>query len=669
VVAATVAGSALILGSLRGPVQPPSGRLFYVGPSGSDSNSGTSLGAPFRTISACAAVATAGDTCLIRTGTYHETVTPAHDGTPTQPITFKPYGTDNVTIDGADPITGWIPAYGNVYTASVALPISGTPTGDMANQVFLDGQMAHEAQWPTLPITDTSPLSLTFSRMAAGTTTTPEGTTALTVIADPALPITTTNLVGALVHYWGGLSWWSSTGLVTAQGLLGAVGSTPAITFTPSAPVADAAQVGAQAGSRYYLEGTLALLDGPDEWAYAPITQTLFLWTPQGDSPAGHIVQAKQRRWALDLSGRSNVTVASLSIQAAGITTTATSAHDTLDGLMVTYPTHLTALIQGAQSGRDDSGVVLAGPHDLLQDSTVAESAGPDVSMAGQGDVVVNNLLRDAVYAGSQAGIATVDGPGDTLLRNTLWGSASNGIMAAAGVSGSPRHIASNDLWGYDLYQADGGGLYVCCDGDAGGSRIDHNWVHDTRVPSAAVVGNNGAYAGAGIYPDVGSYGWTIDHNVLWNPGGAAIQDNGSVATPVLSNLLIANNTIGSTTIGPLAHVAAIGTHNVRYLNNLFLGPLAASPAYLPGATTTTDLVAGGTAVVNAAGHDDRLPFGSPAIDAGTALPGITDGYVGPAPDVGAYEYGAPAWDAGCTLAACQGIDPAIPPFVYSPGP
>ena len=48
------------------------------------------------------------------------------------------------------------------------------------------------------------------------------------------------------------------------------------------------------------------------------------------------------------------------------------------------------------------------------------------------------------------------------------------------------------------------------------------------------------------------------------------------------------------------------------------------------------------TRVVSPDAIDLRLKSGSKAIDAGTALPNITDGFLGRAPDLGAYEYGAP---------------------------
>jgi len=50
---------------------------------------------------------------------------------------------------------------------------------------------------------------------------------------------------------------------------------------------------------------------------------------------------------------------------------------------------------------------------------------------------------------------------------------------------------------------------------------------------------------------------------------------------------------------------------------------------------------------VNPAAFNFQLQPGSPAIDAGRVIPGITDGYVGPAPDVGAYEFGATPWTPG----------------------
>src|SRR5208282_4430879 len=53
------------------------------------------------------------------------------------------------------------------------------------------------------------------------------------------------------------------------------------------------------------------------------------------------------------------------------------------------------------------------------------------------------------------------------------------------------------------------------------------------------------------------------------------------------------------------------------------------------------------TQLVNWTNEDFSLQPDAPAIDAGVVIPGFTDGYIGSAPDLGAYEFGGLAWNAG----------------------
>jgi parallel beta-helix repeat protein len=75
---------------------------YYVAPGGVDSNPGTSVGSPFRTVQKAADVAVAGDTCFFRNGTYG-TLTLPRSGTSGNPITFKNYPGEfpvlNYTVD------------------------------------------------------------------------------------------------------------------------------------------------------------------------------------------------------------------------------------------------------------------------------------------------------------------------------------------------------------------------------------------------------------------------------------------------------------------------------------------------------------------------------------------------------------------------------------------
>lgn len=71
----------------------------YVSLSGNDANAGT-LAAPFRTMTQAALVAQPGDTIHVRGGVYPERVKIYSKGTAAARITFRPYNSEKVVIDG-----------------------------------------------------------------------------------------------------------------------------------------------------------------------------------------------------------------------------------------------------------------------------------------------------------------------------------------------------------------------------------------------------------------------------------------------------------------------------------------------------------------------------------------------------------------------------------------
>jgi hypothetical protein len=109
---------------------------YFVASNGSDTNSGTSLAAPFQTIQHAAATTVAGDICYIRAGVYHETLAPSNSGTSSTPITFAAYSNEVVTLDGADVVSGWTLLSNSIYQASVNWDL-----GKGYDQVFVDGPM------------------------------------------------------------------------------------------------------------------------------------------------------------------------------------------------------------------------------------------------------------------------------------------------------------------------------------------------------------------------------------------------------------------------------------------------------------------------------------------------------------------------------------------------
>ena len=80
---------------------------FYVATNGTNTASG-GFSTPWATISRAASTMNAGDTALIRAGTYRETVTPAHSGSSTSSrITYQAYPGETPVISGADVFANW----------------------------------------------------------------------------------------------------------------------------------------------------------------------------------------------------------------------------------------------------------------------------------------------------------------------------------------------------------------------------------------------------------------------------------------------------------------------------------------------------------------------------------------------------------------------------------
>ena len=76
------------------------GADYYVSGQGDDNGPGTSPAAPWRTLARANASVAPGDTVHIRGGTYRESIAPAASGTEANPIAFKAYANEPVTLTG-----------------------------------------------------------------------------------------------------------------------------------------------------------------------------------------------------------------------------------------------------------------------------------------------------------------------------------------------------------------------------------------------------------------------------------------------------------------------------------------------------------------------------------------------------------------------------------------
>lgn len=618
---------------LRASLTDTQGQVYYVSAqTGSLGNDGTDPTHPFLTISQCSAILQPGDTCIVGAGTYRETVTPAQSGTVEQPITYTAAAGVTATVSGADPVTRWTRVGAtNVYTAPVSVPISGTAdTGFLANQVFVDGAMMPEARWPN--VTSFDPLT-GINRASATDATT-------TTITDTTLPAG--NYTGALLHYWGNKGWIARTAPVTAS-------ATHLLTIT--APAAGCPNICAAAGTLYYLSGLPALLDAPGEWVYtgtvatpAGGSGTVALWPPGSDSPLSHTVEMKERTWAFDLSGARHITIAGLTLFAAGITTTQSSSYDTIENITATYVSHFQTIPEpegGVPYGghKDDTGIVLSGTHHLLTDSRIAYSAGNGVSLTGSDSVISNTLVHDADYSGSYDApirITAMTGP-LTVTHSTIYGAGRDGINNARtglGAWGAAGRLSYLDIYDVGLLNQDLGGIYVAANLDGAGTRLDHIWAHDLRVTT-----NGLTTIGAGIYIDNGSGNFALDHIVAWNNQAFGVFLNNTSA-PNFGGTTAAQLTLPGGQTRDFEMDATGGLTTTLQSSILSTAPI--SPT---GSVGNTSYV-GVPSYTDAAHHDYRLAA-------------AVSGFV----NVGAYPYEVPSdWSPGCQVAVsalCQ--DPDVP--------
>ncbi len=133
----------------------PTGKSYYVSTQGNDANPGTQA-LPFKTIGKAAAVVVAGDTVLIRGGTYYEDVKPQNSGEPDNYIVYQAAGDGEVVIDAQQgQRDACIEINGKSYlrfdgltvrgaSSSVAWPRAGVSISDGSEHIILDHITAYQ---------------------------------------------------------------------------------------------------------------------------------------------------------------------------------------------------------------------------------------------------------------------------------------------------------------------------------------------------------------------------------------------------------------------------------------------------------------------------------------------------------------------------------------------
>lgn len=101
------------------------GMVYYVAKNGDDRSTG-SKESPFLTIQCAADKAQAGDTVIVREGTYREWVKPVNGGiSEDRRIVYEAADNEKVIIKGSEIVKGWVEDSGNVWRAEVDNSVLG----------------------------------------------------------------------------------------------------------------------------------------------------------------------------------------------------------------------------------------------------------------------------------------------------------------------------------------------------------------------------------------------------------------------------------------------------------------------------------------------------------------------------------------------------------------
>jgi hypothetical protein len=450
---------------------------WFVAPTGSDQDPG-SINAPFQTIQHAASLAQAGDHVEIRAGTYHETVTPANSGTAGAPIVFEAYNNEQVFISGADPISGWSKYNGSIYQASMPWTL-----GEGNDQLFVDGRMVNEARWPNSG-SDVSHPTLAHARSVSV-----NGSTA--TIYDPSLTQPAGYWKGAIIHITPGQQWIAQTGTVISSAL-----GQLTYSFIPLDKYEQPT-----GGNAYYLTGTFKALDSAGEW-FRDNGGNLYMWDPTNDNPAGHDVEAKHRQYAFNVSGDSYITIQNVNLFSATIKSDSGSDHLVVNHISAKYVGQFLSLPHGWDVPTN-TGIVLAGNNSILENSTIAFSAGDGVYASGANVHITNNIIHDVDYVAADAAGIRVYGDGSTIDHNTIYNVARSGILHQA----ADLLITYNLIHDAGLQTTEAGGIYTV-NTDGGGTEISYNQIYNMH---------SSGFGHTGLFLDNNSNNYVVDHNSVWN--------------------------------------------------------------------------------------------------------------------------------------------------------
>ena len=637
-------------------------KSLFVSPDGDDGNPGT-FGSPKRSIQAAAGFLNAGDTLYLLEGLYHEELNIQNlKGTIASPVVFKAYKDDIAVIDGTvdlDDITppgaSWelatdsFPGTTHIYKLQVEediwqlfvrqperMSVPNAVGGELA-----DYRMQVVARWPNAGTNPCDPLQRQEGSTEAAPNTWWSFTTTWGFASHPEtnhsqfvnVP-TRFNLAGTGKSFKGGtaivsairqgpanipvniLEHQAGSDLVIHSGLDENYG----IYSYPS-----------DHGPSFVIQH-LQALDKPGEWYYDVSTKTVYLWPEDNGNPNGMSIRGKTQTYGIDLYNCEHIVFDGIGLF--GTSMKLDAEYISFTNGAISYPDMPKTLlgIYGIEVPAIDARQCW---YFTMRNTIVEYSQYHLIEVKNVGSVFDNNYFHHLGMMGYGASGCFLNV--NTFTNNTI---ETVGNRAAVKCNSSPesgRNQSWNilDGWGF-LYANDGVGFQT----NQGGSRNSmraYNWFIRSNKPGHRYDGPDEGFPGqptlgfshhlVGLRTKSISTNIKGDYNQVYNYLGIqSTSEHGDIAIRFNvetgegnAHTIMRNCAADGINIGKWDPLPCI------HSNNWDASKLGGSMLeYHPAA----DFL------------DFRPKAGAPMLNAGYEVPGVTDGFLGSAPDIGAYEWG-----------------------------
>ena len=612
------------------------GANYYVATSyGSDSNNGTSINTPFKTIGKAASVMSSGDKCYIRQGRYHETITIDDlDGASGSAVVFTNYNNERVVVDGTTPITSTWTQVGssNIWRTKLSADIW---------QLFVNWDEQVMARWPNAKFSDDTVWD-NDNYWAKGTIDDDENAyTNGTIIDDPytnsagtaidlsatGFDLDETNKQAIAILNLGSFKTWSR--LVTSHS-----GNTFNYATVPTWKTKH---------HYYYLEGRKEFLDQEGEWWYDTYNNadSLYYYAANGVNPNRLDFRGKVQSYAFSITGSQYVQIKNLEFFA---TTVYFSNGDNclVYGCNFMYPSCSKRMLRTVDTEPEMTKFASGSSGSSIRNCAFRNTDGIALEMWGGTDTVDNCYFNKIDYsvADNSSIMLTIrmNGTSNVFRKNTVHrtGASATVMIGDAGL------VEYNNLYDTGHLQSDGS-MIQFMEGQQDGAICRYNWLHDTEKYGARFDHSGTADGVNGI----------MHHNLAWNceSGGIMVKgDNHKIYNNTVLNsgskndiiVLQINSGDHSSTIVKNNAADKIANHRT---NNVAID----FGTYTNNWNGYNESVTLNSILTDTTNNDFSPGTSSPLIDAGTAITGITDQYTnnGSAPDIGAYEDGNSNWTAG----------------------